>query len=250
MTYVQNDAYNPANRFAAYARLVGLKGRDIIDDLKQTPNGLNTAMMRMQERFAHKKQVRTDVERKLVNIPFVKSQFDAQGIGAIISATESSFQVLKQAGIENSYIDRVVFGTVGSKIPRPMLDRFLRKNDYAEDTDKLINYLRNIVEGLHKSERIVSTALNVAASSKARINAIESSPNPKKSGPKSPRSPHAGQLINHSHNQSKNNRLGRPANQQSSITCRLCEGDHHSVFCNEGSADSRKRLAVSKQFCF
>ena len=126
-TYVQNDAYNTANRFAAYARLVGPKGRDIIDDLEQTPNCLNTAMMRMKERFAHKEQVRTDVERKLVNIPFVKSQFDAQGFGAINSATESSLQVLKQAGIENSYIDRVVFGTVRSKIPRPMLDRFLRK---------------------------------------------------------------------------------------------------------------------------
>lgn len=104
-TYVQNDAYSPANCFAAYAWLVGPKRRDIIDDLEQTPNGLNTAIMRMQERFAHKEQVRTDVERELVNIPFVKSQFDAQGFGAIISATESSLQVLKQAGIENSHID-------------------------------------------------------------------------------------------------------------------------------------------------
>ena len=248
-TYVQNDAYSPANRFAAFAKLVGPKGRDLIEDLEQTADGLDTAMTRLKERFAHREQVRADVERRLANIPLVKSQFDGQGLGAIISTTESSLRVLKQANIDDSYISRVVFGTVGSKLPRPMFDRFLRKNDYAEDTDKLIDYLRSIVEGLHKSERIVSTALNAAAS-KARINAIESSPSSNRSAPRSPRPPNAGPSINHSYQQQRNNRTGRQANRQTPITCRLCEGDHHSFACNEGTVETRKRLAISKQFCF
>ncbi|KAH9390521.1 hypothetical protein TYRP_022936 [Tyrophagus putrescentiae] len=247
-TYVQNSAYTAANRFAAFSKLVGPKGRDLIRDLDRTADGLDTAMKRVKDRFAHKQQIRTEVERKLANLPFAKSEFDAYGLGAIISAAESSIKVLEQAGIDRGYVNLVVFGTIGSRLPRPMFRRFLRKHNFEQEIDQLIDFIRDQVEENHKSEQAVSTALSIAGTTKARINAVASSPNSKPQTSKSPNSPNVGVSITRNSHQPRNNRSGRPPNQP--ITCRLCEGNHHTFSCSEGTVESRKKLAVSKQFCF
>ncbi|KAH9403312.1 hypothetical protein TYRP_015195 [Tyrophagus putrescentiae] len=168
-TYVNNSAYSPANCFTAFAKLIGPKGRDLIEDLDQTTDGLNTAMERVKERFAHQQQIRMDVERKLGNLPLVKSEFDGPGLGALISATESAVKVLQQAGIGNDYIQLVVFGTIGGRLPNPMFNRFAASINYVPDIDKLVKHLRDKVDGIHKCSQLVSTGVNVAAASKARI---------------------------------------------------------------------------------
>ncbi len=248
-TYVHNSAYSPANRFTAFSKLIGSKGRELIQDLDRTMDGLNTAMKRVKERFAHQHQIRAEVERKLANLPPVKFKHDGRGMGALISTTESSVKVLRQAGIGDEYINLVIFGTVGSKLPRPMLDSFVKKMSRVPNIDKLIEMIREKVEDVHSTDQIVSTALSAAASSKARINAVEASANQKKQSPRSPHSPNSG-LSNIRPNYQPRNRNGRPSGPPVSVTCRLCGGDHHSFQCNDGTVESRKKLAVSKQFCF
>ncbi|KAH9409335.1 hypothetical protein TYRP_010338 [Tyrophagus putrescentiae] len=249
-TYVNNVAYTTANQFAAFSKLIGPKGRELIEDLDPTAQGLTTAMNRIKERFAHKSHIRSDIERKLANLPVVKSEYDGAGLGALVSAAESSVKVLKHAQVSDDYIELVVFGTIGSKLPRPMFTRFLENNNFTQDITRLVAHLRTRVDNIHRSDQIISTSLNIAANAKARINTVEPQPKPTQQSFQHGRQSSSGSSPTRTNQQPKNNnRNGRQSNQQSPI-CRLCDGPHFTFACSQGTADTRKQMATSKQLCF
>ena len=249
-TYVNNVAYTTANQFAAFSKLIGPKGRELIEDLDPTAQGLTTAMDRIKERFAHKSHIRSEIERKLAILPVVKSEYDGAGLGALVSAAESSVKVLKHAQVSDDYIELVVFGTIGSKLPRPMFTRFLENNNFTQDITRLVAHLRTRVDNIHRSDQIISTSLNIAANAKARINTVEPQPKPTQQSFQHGRQSSSGSSPTRTNQQPRNNnRNGRQSHQQSPI-CRLCDGPHFTFACSQGTADTRKQMATSKQLCF
>lgn len=233
-TYSANPVYSASNRFAAFSKLIGPKGRAIIVDLEETTNGLITAMDRIRERFGHKSQVRADIERQLAAVPAVKSKQDAPGMSNLIGVAEMSYKVLTQSGTSTDYLETVVFATVGSKLPHQFFQTYLKQNNSSKDLKLLIQFIRTQVEEVHNREEMCRAAL--VSAPRAKVNGTI--PEPATSDPTA-----------YSPKQSKNRPVKARSPRQQLSSCRLCDGNHHVFQCNYGTAEQRKQLATNRQWC-
>lgn len=236
--YVQNSAYTDSNRFAAFQTLIGEKGRSIVGDLDDTREGLNMAIARIKERCGHVTHLRVDIERKLADLPPVKSKRDVVGLSALLNTAESSHRVLMQSGSNADYLENVFFKAIVLKLPYDMVDTFNGANNNSRNVDLLLKNLRDRIERSNYGNELHRLPI-LTATPRTRVHEVHSDP-PVSASPRSTQ-PHPRNVVTRSTIQ---------RTPQRSTSCRLCNADNHHVFqCNHGTVDERRQLALGKQLC-